>query len=216
MATIDLIHCIPENVASEASYDDLWDTVQGVDRWGERQAQVLDYIYQTRLIHLLRSRDDISELEPKLLEFAVNLDRVTHPERSKELNSLAKPYGARWCAYQEIAESRLESLRSPASEMFLKRSHVEEILKLVLTGEAKNQRDVESALGIKPPNVTRILKIMEECELIERHSVGREKHLVVGMHGERFREVLLDKGHGAYTSEGSACRGSTYLVALGM
>ncbi len=205
MKTIDLVDCVPANLAEEATYDDLWQTVRGIEIWQERQAEVLDFIYRFRLIALIRSRDDAEESVKKLKMLGSHLDRVTHPERCKALNALSRHYGERWIAYQNLVEQRIAVLEAATPETLLNRAHVKEILRLVLDGP-RSQKDIEGELGLKPPNAVRILKMMEANELIERQTVGRENRIIPGPVGERLRESLVEPRMGPVR------RGASYLV----
>lgn len=184
MANIDLIHCVPERLAEEADLNDLLQTIRSIEQWQERHAEVLDYIYRMRLIRLLTRRSS----EEGLRELADHLDRVTHPRRSEDLNSLARPYGERWSVYKDILENRLAALRSSAPEQVLKKAHVEQILDLVTKGGVTKQNDLQKTLGLKSANLTRILNLMEANDLIERRTIGREKRIETGPNGERFRD----------------------------
>lgn len=184
MATIDLIHCVPERLAEEAALNDLLQTVRSIEQWEERHAEVLDYIYRIRLIRLLTGRSS----EEGLRELADHLDRVAHQRRLEALNSLARPYGERWSVYKDILENRLAALRSSAPEQILKKAHVKLILDLVTRGEVTKQNELQKFLGLKSANLTRILNLMEANDLIQRRTLGREKVIETGPNSERYRD----------------------------
>ncbi len=184
MAKIDFVHCVPEVLAEQATLGDLWETIRGTISWTEREAEVLDFIYRFRLIRLLRTRAHSAAVRADLRALHEHLEGVVHPVRSEALNHLEKPYAARWAAYREIVENRLAAIESPAPASFLNRAHVREILVLIRQGRVRNQHEIEQTLDLKAPNVTRILKIMEVHEIIERRAVGREKILLPGPKGE--------------------------------
>lgn len=183
MEAIDLIHCVPERLAEEVSLGRLLQTAKSIDKWEERQAEVLDYIYRQRLIWLLVGRSSEGELSA-LYE---HLQRMLHPRRLNAMQHLGKSYGDRWSAYRDILESRLASLASDAPQEVLKMAHVEQILDLVLSGRATNQTGLRRARGLKAANLVRVLKIMEANELIERRKVGRENAILPGPTLERIR-----------------------------
>jgi len=183
MEAIDLIHCVPEKLAEEANLDQLLQTAKSIERWEERHAEVLDYIYRQRLIGLLvrrSSEDDLSALNE-------HLRRMTHPRRLEAMQHLSRPYGDRWAAYNDILESRLASLRSGAPQQVIKMAHVEEILDLLLSGRATKQAEIMQALRLRPANLTRVLNVMEANELIERRTEGRGKLIRPGPGIERVR-----------------------------
>jgi len=183
MEAIDLIHCVPERLAEEASLDQLLQTAKSIEKWEERHAEVLDYIYRQRLIRLLTRRsstDDLSALNE-------HLERMLHPRRLEAMQHLGRPYGERWAAYKDILESRLASLRSRAPQQVLKMAHVEQILDLLLSGRATKQSEIQKILDLKKANLTRVLNVMEANELIERRTEGREKFILPGPGIERAR-----------------------------
>jgi DNA primase len=183
MEAIDLIHCVPEKLAEEANLDQLLQTAKSIERWEERHAEVLDYIYRHQLIRLLVRRSSVDDLS------ALNehLARMRHPRRLEAMQDLERPYGERWAAYQDILESRLAALRSGAPQQVLKMAHVEQILDLLLSGRATKLAEIKEALGLKSANLTRVLNVMEANELIERRTEGREKLICPGPGIERVR-----------------------------
>lgn len=116
MTNIDLINCAPEALAESALLSDLMESIQKIDRMNDRQAEVLDYIYRHRLVRLLRTVNRGEGSAAELEELYEHLDRVAHPSRLNQLNSLEKPYGARWTAYQDILEHRLAALMNQPSK----------------------------------------------------------------------------------------------------
>jgi len=178
--SIDLACAVPETLAQEAKLGDLLDTVRNTAVWEDRQAEVLDYVYRERLIRLIRERAPVEEIRA----FHEHLGRVAHPRRKEAWEGLSKPYFARWSAYRDVLENRIAALSSEAPRQVLQRAHVREILDLVATGAADSQKTLGEMLGLTKTNLTRVLQLMEANELIERRSQGREKRLVLGVHGE--------------------------------
>lgn len=184
MEAIDLIHCIPEKIAEKPNLDQLLQTAKSIEKWEERQAEVLDYIYRQQVIRLLTARSSADELSL----FYEHLERMIHPRRLEAMHHLSKPYGERWSAYKDIVESRLASLRSRAPEQVMEMAHVEQILDLILSGRAARQGELKEALGLRSANLTRVLNLMEANELIERRSKGREKTIHPGPGLDRMRK----------------------------
>ncbi len=190
MAIIDLINCVPEALAESAALSDLMESIQEIDHVNDRQAEVLDYVYRHRLVRLLRAvkRGDDAVVELKALY--EHLNSVTHPRRLERLNSLEKPYGARWIAYQDILEHRFAALMSEPSKWILKRAHVKRILSFFLSEKSIKQKEIRKRLKLKPANLTRILGMMAANELVNIHTIGREKIVTIGENGEIFIEDL--------------------------
>ena len=194
MSKIDLINSSPEVLAETADLNALLETVKGIDRWEDRHGQVLDHIYRQRLIKLIRTGAPVNNLR------ALNehLARVAHPRRFKQLDSLDRPYGARWTGYQDILESRIAALESNAPKQLLKRAHVKEILNMLIDGSVRTQSDIKTKLKLQPANLTRILNMMESNELIKRKIVGRENRIVPGPNAGRFLPVRHERRGASY------------------
>lgn len=182
MKTIDLVYCVPEKLVEEAGLDQLFQTARSIEKWEERHAEVLDYIYQHRLIKLLTGRSSVDDLS------ALNqhLELMTHPRLLKKMAHLRMNYGDRWAAYNDVIESRLGFLRSGAPRQVLDMAHVKDILDLVCSSRSIRQAEIQNKLNLKRPNLTRILNVMEVNELIERHAEGKEKIISPGPTLERI------------------------------
>lgn len=183
MEAIDLIHCVPVKLAEEASLDQLLQTAKSIERWEERHAEVLDYIYRQRLIWMLARRASADELSG----LNEHLERMLNSRRLEAMEHLSRPYGERWAAYKDILESRLASLRSRAPQQVLEMAHVQQILDLICSGRATKQSEIKEALGLRAANLTRVLNVMEANDLIERRTDGREKLIQPGPGIERAR-----------------------------
>jgi hypothetical protein len=202
---IDLIHCIPEELAESARIEDLLETVRGIERWEDRQAEVLDSIYRLRVLRLVRegSVDEIRSLNR-------HLRQVVHRRRREALDRLSKAYGAQWEGYADLLESRLAALSSEVPVALIKgREHVREILRLVFRGEARTQGEIQRKLALQPANATRVLNLMEANELIKRMKVGREKLIFPGANAERLRGEIegAEEGTGRPAATASAVTG---------
>jgi hypothetical protein len=190
MEILDLIHCVPERLAEEADLDLLLETAKSIEKWTERHAEVLDYIYRQRLIRLLTGRAPADDL----LALSNHLERMTHPRRLDAMRGLEKPYGERWIAYKDTLESRMASLRSDAPFEVLEMAHVREILGLIAGGRRVKQSEILKALGLRSANLTRILNVMESNDLIERKAEGREKLIGPGPELERVLPAPVKGG----------------------
>jgi hypothetical protein len=172
---IDLIYCAPEKLAETVAINDLTETVLSMESWNDRQADVLDYVYRQILIRLVCTAKRGEEAAAELRAFAEHLDRATHPARLIKLESLSKPYGARWTAYLDILGSRLASLESDVPDRVMSLKNVREILEYILDRGTAKRKDIRDKFQLRPANLTRILNTMESSDLIVSRTVGREK-----------------------------------------
>ncbi len=204
MAIVDLINCTPVALAESTPLPDLMESIREIDRLNDRQAEVLDYIYKHRLVRLIRTVKKGEGAAAELTELYEHLNRVAHPRRLSQLNTLEKPYGARWIAYQDILEHRLAVLVNQPSKWLLNRAHVKGILRLVVKHGSISRKKIPDHIKIKQANLTRVLNMMAANELIECHTVGKEKILTIGENGAKFRSEIK-------SDDPSDERGSTYL-----
>lgn len=212
---IDLLTCIPGELAENADLDQLLAAVRAIESWQERQAQVLDYIYRFRLIRAIARRAPADQLRA----LNAHLARVAHPRRQAALDTLDAPYFARWNTYRQILEDRLAVLDSDIPQRLLARSRVAEILDLVAAKpEGVTQQTIKSRLSLGAANLTRILAMMEANELIERRKIGRENRLLPGVNAESAlakRRAIAEPAGGYHAQAGAGQslnkRGSAYL-----
>lgn len=203
MAFIDLDNSIPDLLAESATIQDLWETQRQTLEWNRRQADVLDFLYRYHTYRLVRARDPEG-----LIEWINHLERCTTPVALANLDRLDPAFGAKWTAYKELLAARLEADQSPALPQVLDKAHVKAVLDLIQAEKALSQKEIQGKLGLKRPNMTRILNLMEANELIERRKEGRENSIVLG-------PAALDHLQ-AHEEERAAApeipRGSTYLT----
>jgi DNA-binding Lrp family transcriptional regulator len=121
----------------------------------------------------------------------------------RDANVVAGAMG-RWSAYLDLVDSQLTMSRRRPPETLMRRTHVRDILERVLDGRARTQRDIQTQLHLKEANASRILKLMEQAQLIRRRKVGRENQIEVGAMAESAR-----------VASRIAPRGLDYLVARG-
>lgn len=206
---IDFNHCVPEVLAKTASLADILTAAKAITTWSDRTAEVLDYIYRTRLARLLKNRDYSKDIADELLEFSEHLERITHPGRAKQLNGLTHAYGERWLGYLELLEDRINAVQNSAAENVLERKYVRDILELLITDSVNEQAEIRNRLKLTQPNLTRVLDLMENNELIARRKRGRKNFLELGVNGERFRDLFS----APIPSTATAPRGSSFLQA---
>ncbi|GAB6040608.1 helix-turn-helix transcriptional regulator [Endothiovibrio diazotrophicus] len=182
--TIDLVYCDPAELADHADFDTLERAIDALDSWEARPAEVLDFVYRSRLIRLLQERAPLERLR----ELNDHLGRVAHRGRRAVLDALEPPYHARWTTYREILEDRIAALDSAASDRLLDYAHVAEALASIGEAGEIGQKKLGEALGLSKPNLTRVLKLMEANELIERRRAGRENRIALGLNAPRDPE----------------------------
>ncbi len=202
MPPIDLINCVPEILADSADLHDLLTSARKTEKWEERQAEVLDYIYRSRIIQFIRKPPQLDEMQA-LIE---HLDRMTHPTIVKKFAHLTKPYAARWGVYMDLLDSRLSALQSQAPQALLERTHFSEILAMIAPGKYVAQQEIGQRLGLQRANLTRILNLMEANELIERETIGRENRIRLGQNG-----IKIYQEKEGTSSRQQTKRGSSYL-----
>lgn len=178
----DLWQSAPQELAESANLDELLNAVWGIEQWQDWHGQMLDYIYRHRLLRLVRTRASLDEVRA----LYDHLARINHSRRRDALNALDRPYADRWQAYRDLLDTHIAALRSHAPERLLQRTHVAEILERIRDGRAATQQDIQEQLSLGEANASRILKLMEAAELVVRHRVGRENHLLPGPSVERI------------------------------
>ncbi|MBI5550660.1 MAG: MarR family transcriptional regulator [Desulfobacterales bacterium] len=176
MTLIDLDNSIPDLLAESATIQDLWETQMQTQEWRRRAADVLDFLYRYHTYRLVRARNPEG-----LIEWINHLERCTTPVALENLDRLDPAYGAKWTAYKELLATRLEAEQSPALPQALDKAHVKAVLDLIQEEKALSQKEIQEKLGLKRPNMTRILNLMEANELIERRKEGRENRIVLGL-----------------------------------
>ena len=214
MPVIDLIDCDPDELFRTAKLDDLAETLETLEYWTDRQAQVVDFIYQHRMVQMIQEKAS----EEKLEQLMDHIDQVLHPSRRKNLDQLKRPYADYFQVYFEILANQLEVRQSKVPEIILERKHVTSIfLEVLETGRIPRQQILQQ-LQIQENNLTRILKLMEENDLIHLQQEGREKWIVLGDNAERvakakgFRFPQIENTETGNDANQSARRGIIFLV----
>ena len=183
---LDLETVAPEDLAFQASLAEVLEAIRGREQWSERMAEVLEYAYCERLLKLVRTGAPLEQLR----ELNEHLTLVVHPRRRAQLDSLGKPYFARWSMLRALLEMRIESLRSEVPAQVLNRKHVREILERVQREGEVTQQFIGDAFGLEKANLSRILALMEDNELIDKVTRGNGNTIVLGVRG---RELMPPK-----------------------
>lgn len=162
-----LLERSPEYWAREASIDELQEQVRNLPTWTEQIAEVLDFVYVERSMHVL-SRTQIGSRE-EALALADHIERVAHDSVRAELAKLDRPYHARWRMLSEIMHRC--ALRLEIPHKVLDRKHVRDILlRLYAAGGPVAQGELTMIPNEGQRSAT--LKLMEQWDLIERRADG--------------------------------------------
>jgi hypothetical protein len=160
----------PEYWAREATLSELQEAVRGFGSWTEQTAEVLDFVYVERGMRVLsRTQPDSQDEARKLAE---HLERVAHDTVREALESLDRPYFARWRLLSEMMHRC--ALRLDVPHKVLDRKYVRDILlRLHAAGGQLGQGDLTLIQNEGQRSAT--LKLMEQWDLIERRVSGAQR-----------------------------------------
>ncbi|MBF0437601.1 MAG: hypothetical protein HQL93_00625 [Magnetococcales bacterium] len=150
--------------------------LDALSEWDEQDASNLDYTYRVRLAHLLGNHATIEELR-ELNQHILNVD---YHRWEKSLNTLDKPYAARWLAFSDILEDRLAVMKSVIPASIKNRRHVREILEWLQYKKAVPQKQLMNHLNIEEASLSRTLTLLESWELVVRRRINKEKFVSIG------------------------------------
>jgi hypothetical protein len=142
-------------------------------RW--EHVDALDYALRHTVVRLLvraAERDELAAAYDALR-------RLVPVEREDELAE----WLPRWRAYADLLDARLASLAAREPEQALGLLHAREIVDRVAREPGLAQAELGDRVGLRPPNLSRILGVLEAHEFIERRAVGREKRVYLGRLG---------------------------------
>ncbi len=188
-----------DDIQDSRDLDTLLQGLKGVPEWDENLFNTLDYLYRHRLLRLLCGQASGAHLRAYRDHLSAVLDIL-----GSEVAKMNPTVIGRWAAYVDLVDSQLAVNRRRPSETLLGRTHVREILERVLDGRVRTQRDIQTQLQLKEANASRILKLMEQAQLIRRRKIGRENRIEVGAMAESAR-----------VERRTVPRGLDYLVARG-
>jgi hypothetical protein len=210
-----LLERSPEYWAREATIEELQTQVRNLSTWTEQVAEVLDFAYVERSMHVLSRTQTGSRDEA--LTLADHLERVAHDSVRVELAKLRRPYHTRWRMLSEIMHRC--ALRLEVPHKVLGRKHVREILLHLYTAGG---RVAQSDLTLIPNEGQRsaTLKLMEQWDLIERRADGTARIVSITDLGKlaiaeevasrESSEAREPRARSATTLE----RGCTYMFAV--
>ena len=166
----------PESIVRNHDLDELLEILTSLETWAPRHTEVLDHVYRVRLANWVYRGGSIDEAKTLQDHFAT-IESEVMPTR---IAADDRVHGARWGAYREFLGTYIAAARKPLHEGLLQRTHVADILERVVDGRARTQQDIQSQLGLKEANASRILKMMEEARLVARRRIGRENLISPG------------------------------------
>ena len=153
----------PEHWA-DAPLPELEAEIRAIERWSEREAEVVDFAYRERTMRTLSRTRAGSQDEASAL--AVHVQRVAHDTVRAELDGLERPYFTRWRMLAELLTAFGLHLEVPGS--VLERKHVETILlELHERGGKIAQGDLRHIIANEGQR-SATLKLMEAWDLVER------------------------------------------------
>ena len=171
-----------DDIQDSRDLDTLLQGLKGVPEWDEDLFNTLDYLYRHRLLRLLCGQAGSDHLRV----YRDHLSALLEILGSRDPKVSSRLIG-RWPAYVDLVDSQLAVNRNRPFETLLRRTHVREILERVLDGRVRTQRDIQTQLQLKEANASRILKLMEQAQLIRRQKIGRENRIEVGARAEMAR-----------------------------
>lgn len=133
----------------------------------EAHLRVLDRLVSHVAVRALIRRDDDSGVEAARRGVA----RLLPPA----LEARWPRYADRWRAVADVLDARLEMRAARSEDEALSLKHANEIMEAIRHEPGVIQAKLGAALGLSPPNLSRILAVLESNELIERRRIGREK-----------------------------------------
>ncbi|KFE68616.1 MarR family transcriptional regulator [Hyalangium minutum] len=204
---LELETVAPEDLAFHASLAEMLEAIRSREQWSERMAEVLEYAYCERLLKLVRTGAPLEQLR----ELNEHLAHVVHPRRRAQLDSLGKPYFARWSMLRALLEMRIESLRSEVPSQVLNRKHVREILERVQREGEVTQQFIGETFALEKANLSRILALMEANELIDKVARGNGNTIVLGVRGRELMPPKETAVPRAPAPVKHARRGASYL-----
>ena len=84
-----------------------------------------------------------------------------------------------------------------ASNLIRSREHADRLVALVAaSGAGIPAGDLAEGLGISPPHLSKLLRELEQCDVIERHPAGRKVYVCLGLVGQLLVEreqSILDR-----------------------
>jgi hypothetical protein len=162
-----LLERTPEYWAREAPLAELQRAARAQAAWTEEVAELLDFAYLERSLRVL-SRAQATAREDALA-LADHLERVAHDRAQAELDSLPRPYFARWRLLADLLHRC--ALRLDVPHRVLDRKHVRDILlRLHDAGGWLAQGDLTLIPNEGQRSAT--LKLMEQWDLIDRRADG--------------------------------------------
>jgi hypothetical protein len=182
--TIDLLHGDPGALIDLEDLSQLYEAARAIETWTERHAEVLDYAYRGRVARALDRRVGREELA----ELHEHIRRVAALVRSQ--TQLEEAWAARWRGYASVLDARMGALGTQNISAVLSRAHVQKVIDLLRSEGTAGvaQSELQSRLSLGKANLTRVLGMMEDHDLIERRKMGRDKQVFLGPAAQQRQE----------------------------
>ncbi len=165
---------------------------------------VLDQIYILRVDGALWRRTPSLEL----LDLSRHLSEFSRPTLRLRIDGVDTTFVPRWIGLRDLVEHRIELLEQRTGIEIMRREHVPALLEAICVAEAVEQSKLELQLGLRPANLTRVLNLMEDADLIRRVRLGRFNRVEATEHGraERERHLEAESGKTLWVRAGRVAR----------
>ncbi|MCB9694514.1 MAG: MarR family transcriptional regulator [Alphaproteobacteria bacterium] len=156
-----------------ATIREVQEAARAVTRWTEQDARLLDQGVKSHVLEALvgcTDPDVLFDIRKAVLQLVRRADQAV-------LRRLDRDWIERWEGWAALLDLRAAQLlkRATSGAQVASIKHVPQILALVRENPGSTQRDIARRLDLTAPNVTRLLRILEDSQLIERRKCGNAK-----------------------------------------
>lgn len=155
------------------SLTELRDVVRAVDTWTETRARQLDQVLCSRVVEALADSSDPEAL--LALQRAV-LTVVPHAAHAT-LRRLDRDWVARWRAWADLLDARVAQLDARDQDRIHHLKNVPELLGAIRENPGLTQTQLADRMGLSGPNISRLLRILDDHDLIVRRREGTAKRV---------------------------------------
>lgn len=177
---IDLDKQRPEAIIDSAEPLDLARAVEALDAWTPRHLLVIDDVLANWVPDTIARPNDAEGLVN--LESAIARILDSAAARAAGLRDLeagsAADFAQRWRGFADTVRARHMTLEARAPERIRQLKHVSDIEASVIAGTFK-QSDIQKQTGLSASRLSQVLTLMESNGMLERQSVGKERHLSI-------------------------------------
>ncbi len=177
----------------DCSPDALRELVRAVPAWSEPLARQLDQVLRSRVVEALAGSADSDALSALQAAMQAMLPRA----RQAEVRGLDRDWWARWSAWADLLDTRLAQLQARDPERVRHLRHVPQLLQALEELDGPSQAELGERLGLSAPNLSRLLRTLEDHELVERRADGQAKRVYLKGQLQPIREGWGQKVWGA-------------------